>query len=222
MEAGCLTWLSHLHTSARPPSTLSPDVGILVLLPSESSQGDTGLVVQNPWCGLEHRTPGVVWPVWSRQGLLPPFPACLPRSVEQRGPVYITLVQRCAGSGAALLGQGAPQLQRLSVTLLLCGQLNIPGALWRLRMSEKFYQKAPLGLPINLNIHMFTVGSESILLLCVTCTFGFFFDSFLSPLNWPLLFWAWCLQYPSSQCFMVDTYGNWPKSLRTPWHKPLR
>lgn len=48
-------------------------------------------------------------------------------------------------------------------------------------MSEKFYQTAPLGLPINLNIHMFTVGSESILLLCVTRMFWVFWQFFVSP-----------------------------------------
>lgn len=48
-------------------------------------------------------------------------------------------------------------------------------------MSEKFYQIAPVGLPINLNRHMFTVGSESILLLCVTRMFWVFWQFFVSP-----------------------------------------
>ena len=167
---------------------------------------------QNSWRGLASVEQTGSPP--SVPSLSPPLRWAAWSGVHHTGPALCRQWCSIAGSRSSTSSE--------AVTLLLCGQLNIPGALWRLRMSEKFYQKAPLGLPINLNIHMFTVGSESILLLCVTCTFGFFFDSFLSPLNWPLLFWAWCLQYPSSQCFMVDTYGNWPKSLRTPWHKPLR
>lgn len=151
--------------------------GFLVLLPSESSQGDIALVVQKPCCRLEYRTPGVVWPAWSRRGLLPPsLLLCwvVWSDLHSTGPALRRWWYSIAGQRAFTASEAVCHVTP-------AWRLNIRGALWRPRMSEKFYQTAPLGLPVNLNIHMFTVGSESILLLCVTRMFWVFWQFFVSP-----------------------------------------
>lgn len=132
----------------------------LVLLPPESFQWDIAQVVQSPWSGPECRTPGEVWPAWSRRRppssahILPPFSVG-----EQRGLIYTALVLRCVSSGAAVEGKRAPPLlQQLSV-----GHSCVAGWIfmglcedWKcLKSSTKtgctILRQQPLSLPVNFN-----------------------------------------------------------------------
>lgn len=148
------------------------------------SVGHIALVVQCPW---GNRDLNAEFLAWSGQrgadpaSLLHSCPASPFAAVEQHGLMCTAVGQYCA-SNSIECKIFPPLLQPFSVTLLLCGMLNIRGVLWRLKMSEKFHQNrmynfetAPSSWPIDLNTHTPIVGNENFLLLCVTNTFWLLF-----------------------------------------------